>query len=142
LLSPAGKHYINAFGEELMVDNAEKALLNACQKTDARVREYTAAPVYMTDNNKGKHQWLIEFEREPASITDFTTVLDDTLKSLNSDYEAKRYKDITLDLPEVVKARNGLFYDWLKMKGKLGGQNKVPRLSNTREYMDSMLSMM
>jgi len=135
------KHYINAFGEELMVANAEKALMIACEKTRASVREYTAAPVFMSDINSGKHQWLIEFEKEPSSISDFAIALDDALKSLNSDYEAKRYKDMTLDFPEVIKARQRLFYEWLKVKGKLGGQNKVPRLSNSREYMDSLLPM-
>ncbi len=134
------KHYINAFGEELMVDNAEKALLEACRKTAARIREYTAAPVYMSDKTKGKHQWIIEFEQEPLSLEEFAVAMDEALKSLNSDYEAKRYKNMTLDFPEVVKVRNGLFYDWMKKRGKLGGQNKVPRLSNTREYVDSILS--
>jgi hypothetical protein len=135
------KHFINAFGEELMVANAEKALMIACNKTSAKVKEYTVAPVYMSDSNSGKHQWLIEFEEDPKSMTVFSTTLDDALKTVNSDYEAKRYKNMTLDFPEVIKARNGLFYDWLKMKGKLGGQNKVPRLSNSRDYMDSILPM-
>jgi hypothetical protein len=135
------KHYINAFGEELMVANAEKALMIACAKTSAKITEYTVAPVYMSDSNNGKHQWLIEFEEEPKSLAAFSMALDDALKTLNSDYEAKRYKNITLDFPEIIKARSGLFYNWLKMKGKLGGQNKVPRLSNSRDYMDSILPM-
>lgn len=134
------RHYINAFGEELMIENAEKALSKACEKTGAKIREYTAAPVYMSSQIKGKHQWLIEFEQKPHSIQIFAQILDNTLKSLNSDYEAKRYKNMTLDFPDVKEARQGLFYDWLKKRGKLGGQNKIPRLSNTREYIDSMLS--
>jgi hypothetical protein len=140
LITGRTKHYINAFGEELMVGNVEKALAVACTKTPAKIKEYTVAPVYMSEKSKGKHQWLIEFEQMPDSIHDFSLVLDDTLKTLNSDYEAKRYKNITLDFPDIIVARKNLFYDWLKKKGKLGGQNKIPRLSNTREYIDSILS--
>jgi hypothetical protein len=135
------RHYINAFGEELMVGNVEKALSVACMQTSAKIKEYTAAPVYMSGRNKGKHQWLIEFEQVPDSLREFALILDDTLKTLNSDYEAKRYKNMTLDFPDITMARKNLFYDWLKKKGKLGGQNKIPRLSNTREYIDSILSM-
>ncbi len=135
------RHYINAFGEELMVDNADKALSQACKENKCKIKEYTAAPVYMSSENKGKHQWLIEFEEEPSSLAEFTAVLDKTLQSLNSDYEAKRYKNMTLDVPAVVIARKNLFYDWLKQKGKLGGQHKIPRLSNNREYMDTLLEM-
>ena len=135
------RHFINAFGEELMVDNADKALRQACMETNCKIREYTAAPVYMSSENKGKHQWLIEFEEEPASLADFTAVLDKTLQSLNSDYEAKRYKNMTLEMPDVSIARKNLFYDWLKQKGKLGGQHKTPRLSNNREYIDALLEM-
>ncbi len=133
------KHYINTFGEELMVDNAEKALAKACLSTKAKVREYTAAPVFMSTNSKGRHQWLIEFEQEPDSLKNFTIELDNALKSLNSDYEAKRYKNMTLDVPEIILARKDLFYDWLKEKGKLGGQHKIPRLCNTREYMVELI---
>lgn len=135
------RHFINAFGEELMVDNTDKALRQACMETNCKIREYTAAPVYMSSENKGRHQWLIEFEEEPISLTDFTVVLDKTLQILNSDYEAKRYKNMTLDMPTVSIARKGLFYDWLKQKGKLGGQHKIPRLSNNREYIDILLKM-
>ncbi len=135
------KHYINAFGEELMIDNADKALLRACRETNSKIREYTAAPIYMSSDYKGKHQWLIEFEEKPASLDAFVQVLDSSLKDLNSDYEAKRYKNMTLDLPILVVARQNLFYDWLEQKGKLGGQHKVPRLSNTRIYMDDLLEM-
>ena len=103
------------------------------------ISEYTAAPVYMEENRKGSHEWLIEFEKEPENIEHFTEVLDKTLISLNSDYEAKRYKNITMSLPIVRSTKKGVFYQWLKDKGKLGGQNKVPRLSNTRKYMDELL---
>ena len=133
------KHFINAFGEELIVDNAEKGLAKACAETGARVLEYTAAPVFMDANAKCRHQWVIEFEQEPDSLEHFATVLDKTLQEINSDYEAKRSKNVTLQPLELVKARPNLFHDWLKSKGKLGGQHKVPRLSNTREYIDELL---
>ncbi len=133
------KHFINAFGEELIVDNAEKGLAKACAETGARVLDYTAAPVFMDANAKCRHQWVIEFEQEPDSLEHFATVLDKTLQEINSDYEAKRSKNVTLQPLELVKARPNLFHDWLKSKGKLGGQHKVPRLSNTREYIDELL---
>lgn len=133
------KSFINAFGEELIVDNAEKGLEYACRETGAEVSEYTAAPVFMDDNAKCRHQWLIEFKREPADIDAFADILDRRLQEINSDYEAKRYKDITLQHLEIVKARPGLFNDWLKSRGKLGGQHKVPRLSNSREIIEQML---
>ena len=133
------KSFINAFGEELIVDNAEKGLEYACRETGAEVSEYTAAPVFMDDNAKCRHQWLIEFKREPADIDAFAGILDRRLQEINSDYEAKRYKDITLQHLEIVKARPGLFNDWLKSRGKLGGQHKVPRLSNSREIIEQML---
>ena len=135
------QHFINAFGEELMVDNADRALHQACMENKCRIKEYTAAPVYMSSERKGRHQWLIEFEEEPASLAEFTTVLDKTLQSLNSDYEAKRYKNMTLDEPLITIAHKNLFYNWLKQRGKLGGQHKIPRLSNNREYMDVLLNM-
>ena len=133
------KHFINAFGEELIVDNAEKGLARACAETGAKVLDYSAAPVYMDAQGKCRHQWLIEFAVMPDSLDHFVRVFDTALKSVNSDYEAKRTKDIALQLPEVVVARPGLFNDWLKGKGKLGGQHKVPRLSNTRDIIDEML---
>jgi len=133
------KHYINAFGEELIVDNAENALKTACRKTCAVISEYSAGPVFMSDTSKGAHEWIIEFEKEPENIEYFATLLDNALKSLNSDYEAKRYKSITLDPPVVHIAKKGLFYQWLKEQGKLGGQNKVPRLANNRQYLDELL---
>ncbi len=139
VISGRTKHFINAFGEELVVENAEKGLQAACAATGAQVSEYTAAPVFMGTDAKCRHQWLIEFSVAPDSIEHFTQVLDTTLQQVNSDYEAKRYKDITLQRLEVIPARPDLFHDWLKAKGKLGGQHKVPRLSNTREYIEEML---
>ncbi len=135
------KHFINAFGEELMVDNAEQGLAKACQATGAQVAEYTAAPVFMDADAKCRHQWLIEFAVQPDSLQKFAEILDKSLQEINSDYEAKRYKNITLQPLEIVEARPHLFHDWLKGKGKLGGQHKVPRLSNTRDYIDELLSL-
>ena len=135
------KYFINAFGEELIQDNAEKGLAYACEQTGAEVREYTAAPVFMDQNAKCRHQWLIEFARRPADMTAFADILDKRLQEVNSDYEAKRFHDITLQHLEVVEARQGLFDDWLKSKGKLGGQHKVPRLSNDRKAIDELLSL-
>ena len=135
------KYFINAFGEELIMDNAEKGLAYACEKTGAIVSEYTAAPVYMDDKARCRHQWLIEFSKEPADIDAFADILDKHLQAINSDYEAKRYHDITLQRLEIVKARPNLFNDWLKAKGKLGGQHKVPRLSNNRKNIDELLEM-
>jgi len=133
------KHFINVFGEELMINNAEEAIRMACEKTGAMVNEYTAAPVFMGDECKGCHEWLFEFEKKPDNIEHFTDLLDNALKMLNSDYEAKRYKDLTLVIPKVVVLKNGTFYNWLKEKNKLGGQNKIPRLSNSREYVDELM---
>lgn len=135
------KYFINAFGEELIMDNAEKGLAYACENTGAVVSEYTAAPVYMDNNAHCRHQWLIEFSKEPADINEFAHVLDQHLQEINSDYEAKRYHDITLQRLEIVKARPNLFNDWLKSKGKLGGQHKVPRLSNDRKNIEELLRM-
>lgn len=133
------KSFINAFGEELIVDNAEQALAHVCRETGAEVLEYTAAPVFMDAGGKCRHQWLVEFAKEPADLPAFATLLDRKLQEINSDYEAKRYKDITLQHLEIVKARPNLFNDWLKSKGKLGGQHKVPRLSNSRDIIEQML---
>lgn len=135
------KLFINAFGEELMVSNAEKAIAITSMKTGAIVKDYTAAPTFMSCNNKGHHSWIIEFEKEPESMETFAGILDDSLQSLNSDYEAKRYKDIFLSRLELTKARPNLFHDWLKANNKLGGQHKVPRLSNSREYYESLIKM-
>ena len=141
VISGRTKSFINAFGEELIVDNAEQGLAYACAQTGAQVLEYTAAPVFMDSHAKCRHQWLIEFSVAPADVQQFAGILDRRLKELNSDYEAKRHKDITLQPLEIVVARKGLFNDWLKARGKLGGQHKVPRLSNSREHIDQLLAM-
>ncbi len=135
------KHFINAFGEELIIDNAENALAFACKKTNASISDYTAAPKYMNENSTGGHEWIIEFSRLPENIDKFTEILDNSLKEHNSDYEAKRHKNLTLMLPEIHIAPQGLFHNWLKSKGKLGGQNKVLRLANNREYIDELLKL-
>lgn len=140
-ISGRTKHFINAFGEELIVDNAEQGLAYACQKTGAEVLEYTAAPVFMDQSGKCRHQWLIEFSREPQDLDEFERLLDKKLQEINSDYEAKRFKDITLQHLEIVVAKPNLFHDWMKQRGKLGGQHKVPRLSNTREHIEQLLGM-
>lgn len=132
-------HFINAFGEELIIDNALKALEITCNKTGAQISEFTAAPIYMDIEKKGTHEWLIEFETEPENLDYFTSVLDNALISLNSDYEAKRYKSITLDKPIIRKMEPGVFYNWFNNKKKLGGQNKIPRLSNERKYVEELL---
>ena len=134
------KYFINAFGEELIQDNAEKGLAYACQKTGAEVKEYTAAPVFMDQNAKCRHQWLIEFAKQPADINEFADILDRSLQDINSDYEAKRFHDITLQHLEIVVARPGQFDDWLRSKGKLGGQHKIPRLSNNRQYIEEIMN--
>ncbi len=135
------RNYINVFGEELIMDNAEKALTIACERTSSVVSEYTVAPVYMDSDTKGTHEWLIEFEQAPDSISYFAEVLDNALKSFNSDYEAKRYKNMTLNIPQIISLPKGTFYEWMKKRGKLGGQNKVPRLYNDRRYADEILSL-
>lgn len=133
------KYFINAFGEELIMDNAEKGLALACKDTGAVVSEYTAAPVFMDDKGKCRHQWLVEFAKAPESLNAFADALDKHLQEINSDYEAKRFHDVTLQRLEIVQARKNLFNDWLKRKGKLGGQHKVPRLSNSRKNIDELL---
>lgn len=141
IISGRTKSFINAFGEELIVDNAEKGLFEACRTTGAVVNEYTAAPVFMNAEGKCRHQWVIEFENEPADLAAFAECLDNALQRINSDYEAKRYKNITLQQLEIVPARKGLFNDWLKSIGKLGGQHKVPRLNNHRDIIDQVLKL-
>ncbi len=135
------KHHINVFGEELIIENAEEALKSVCKKTGAEIKDYTAGPIFMAGKEKGAHEWIIEFRTPPEKIDYFTEFLDNALKSLNSDYEAKRYNNITLKMPAVHVARENLFYDWLKSKGKLGGQHKIPRLSNKRDYVEELLRM-
>jgi len=133
------KQFINAFGEELIVDNADKAIEEACLKTGAKVNEYTAAPVYFSESHNGAHEWLIEFETEPNDLKEFTLLLDESLKKLNSDYEAKRSYNLSLNIPVVSSLEKGVFYSWMKQREKIGGQNKVPKLSNDRRYIDSIL---
>lgn len=141
IISGRTKHFINAFGEELIVDNAEQGLTYACEQTGAQILDYTAAPVFMDDNAKCRHQWLIEFSKPPQDLQQFATLLDKRLQEINSDYEAKRYKNITLQHLEIIVARPNLFNDWLKLRGKLGGQHKVPRLSNTRDIIEQLLAL-
>jgi hypothetical protein len=138
IISGRTKLFINAFGEEVIIDNAEKAIENACKATGAIVAEYTAGPVFIKTNSKGSHEWIIEFEKEPHDLDQFTELLDEALKSVNSDYEAKRFRDLNLIRPAVRAVPAGTFYKWLREKNKLGGQNKVPRLSNTREYIEDL----
>lgn len=135
------KSFINAFGEELIVDNAEKGLAEACRQTGAEVLEYTAAPVFMDAEGKCRHQWVVEFSHEPDDLETFARILDESLQQINSDYEAKRFKDITLQRLELIKARPGVFNDWLKQKGKLGGQHKVPRLNNNRDIIEQVIAL-
>jgi hypothetical protein len=135
------KHYINVFGEELNIENVEDALKLTCEKTKALIKEYTVGPIFMKGKEKGGHEWVIEFEEEPKSLSYFTETLDNSLKAINSDYEAKRYKNMTLMPPKIHKAKKGLFYEWLKNKKKLGGQNKVPRLSNLRDFIEELLEL-
>ncbi len=132
-------HFINAFGEEMIIDNAEKALQESCAITGAVIREYTAAPVYFSAQTTGAHEWLVEFETEPDDMNQFVFLLDEALKKLNSDYEAKRYHDKVLRMPVLHKMPSGTFYNWLKSKDKIGGQYKVPRLSNNRKFVDDIL---
>lgn len=135
------KHFMNAFGEEIIVDNADKALSIACEKSGAQIKEYTAAPVYMQGNENGAHEWLIEFETQPSTIEYFTEMLDNALKSINSDYEAKRYRNLILKQPIVRSLPKDTFYKWFESKNKLGGQHKVPRLSNERKHVEEILQL-
>ena len=132
------KHFINVFGEEVIIDNSDVAIDTACKKTGAVVSEYTAGPVFMNTTSKGSHEWIVEFEKAPPDIDKFIDILDNTLKSINSDYEAKRFKDLNLVKPVLRAVPEGTFKNWLKSKNKLGGQNKVPRLSNTREFIEDL----
>lgn len=141
IISGRIKHFINSFGEELMVHNAEAALQYACESFDIELVEFTAAPKQISDANKGCHEWLIEFKERPKDLNSFINTLDIALKSLNSDYEAKRHKNLILKPPIVHIASKGLFFNWMRTRGKLGGQNKVPRLSNKRIYLDELLAM-
>ena len=135
------KHFINAFGEEVIVDNAERALTEACTQTGAIVRDFTACPIYFSDDENGGHEWIIEFDSHPSDIEHFTDILDNTLREVNSDYDAKRFKDMALRRPLVHVVPEGTFYQWLKTRGKLGGQHKVPRLANERTYVEQILEL-
>lgn len=141
-ISGRTKHFINAFGEEVVVENAERAIEKAAEQCDVEVVNFTAAPKYFNDDENGAHEWIIEFENEPNDPKEFTRLLDEALREVNSDYDAKRHRDLALSMPVVHVAPKGTFYDWMKSRGKLGGQNKVPRLSNTREYIDDILKKM
>lgn len=141
-ISGRTRHYINAFGEEVIIENAEKALEKACTRTGALITDFTAGPSFMSKSEKGYHEWIIEFKKEPDDLDYFTALLDNSLKSLNSDYEAKRYKDLTLIKPLIRVAPKGTFYRWMEKRDKLGGQNKVPRLSNDRKYLDEILEIL
>lgn len=136
------KQYINTFGEEVIVDNADQALAYACERTGAIVRDYTAGPVYFSEEKSGAHEWIIEFENPPSDFQQFCELLDTRLREINSDYDAKRYKDMALGFPKIHHAPDGTFYRWMKERGKLGGQNKVPRLANERTYVDSILKLL
>lgn len=133
------KHHINVFGEELIIENAEEALKLACKKTSSTITDYTVGPIFMDRKKQGSHEWVIEFAKAPQNLKYFTELLDNALKSINSDYEAKRYNNMTLVMPKVHSVKKGLFYTWLKKKGKLGGQHKVPRLSNKRDFVEELL---
>ncbi|MCS7029126.1 MAG: GH3 auxin-responsive promoter family protein [Bacteroidia bacterium] len=136
------KLYLNAFGEELMIHNTDTAVAIACTKTKAILKDYTVAPVYFTHDKAGRHQWFIEFVQQPDSLTEFARVLDETLKSLNSDYEAKRYRNMTIQEPEIIILPNGTFDNWLKKHNKLGGQHKVPRLQNDRKFVNELMQLL
>jgi hypothetical protein len=139
-ISGRTKHFINAFGEEVIIENAEAAVTRACEVTGGVITNFTAAPIYLEQNKRGGHEWIIEFHTSPGSLEEFGGVLDDTLRKINSDYDAKRSHDLALIAPKIHSVPEGTFYQWMKRRGKLGGQNKVPRLSNSREFVDEILS--
>ena len=132
---------MNAFGEEVIVENAEAAITKACEMTGAEIDNFTAAPIYFSEEKKGRHEWIVEFKKVPGNVDQFTHLLDKELRSINSDYDAKRSSDLALMAPILHCVEQGTFYSWMKRRGKLGGQHKVPRLSNTREYVDDILEM-
>ncbi|MEN9929301.1 MAG: hypothetical protein RLZZ231_1222 [Bacteroidota bacterium] len=135
------KHHINVFGEELMVENTDAAITKTCTELQCEVKEYTVAPIFMKDKEKGAHEWMIEFQKRPEDLAVFQKRLDQNLQAVNSDYEAKRYNNMTLNELTINIARENLFYDWLKKKDKLGGQHKIPRLSNQRDYLEELKEM-
>ncbi len=138
-ISGRTRHFINAFGEELIIENAEVAIAEACRKTNATIENFTAGPKYLGEKEKGGHEWVVEFETDPDDIERFAQILDEKLREINSDYDAKRHRNLALLPPVIHKAKKGTFYEWMKKRAKLGGQNKVPRLANTREYLDTIL---
>ncbi len=140
-ISGRTKHFINAFGEEVVVENADSAIKKACEETGAIIDNYTAAPIHLKKDAKGGHEWIVEFIQKPGDHDQFVKILDQTLREVNSDYDSKRYKDLALEMPKVHFAERGTFYEWMKSRGKLGGQNKVPRLSNDRKYIDAILEL-
>ena len=139
LVTGRTKHFINVFGEEVIIENSDNVIKNLCKESNLEVVDYTVAPVFMDGKKKGRHQWLIEFNSTPKNLIEIANQIDEYLKSENSDYEAKRYNNISLDKPEVIIAQNGLFYKWMRSRNKLGGQNKIPRLSNSRKYIEELL---
>ena len=141
IISGRTKHFINAFGEEVIIDNVEKALEEVITKHQCKIVDYTVAPRFMRSGKKGNHDWIIEFSKEPKSIDNFMSDLDLSIQQNNTDYKAKRFKNITLDKPILHMARENLFYDWLKSKNKVGGQNKIPRLSNDRSFFEELIKM-
>jgi hypothetical protein len=141
-ISGRTKHFMNAFGEEVIVENAEAAVTKACEYTGAVIDNFTAAPIYLEEGRKAGHEWIIEFKVQPSNLTEFSRVLDETLRAINSDYDAKRSHNLALIAPKVHSVSEGTFYNWMKRRGKLGGQNRVPRLANSREYVDDILKMM
>lgn len=140
-ISGRTKHFINTFGEEVIIENVEKSLEIAIKKYNCSIKDYTVAPLFMKNGKKGKHEWMIEFVNEPSNIDEFMREIDLQIQNNNSDYKAKRFKNMTLDKPSIIKARKNLFYDWLKKKKKLGGQNKVPRLLNDRSFISELIKM-
>jgi hypothetical protein len=139
-ISGRTKHFLNAFGEEVVVENADRALAEACRKTGASLEDYTAAPIFIKEGKQGGHEWIIEFITPPSDLAKFTYILDETLRDINSDYDAKRTQNIALVAPKIHAVGQDTFYEWMRSRGKLGGQNKVPRLSNSREYVEGILS--
>jgi GH3 auxin-responsive promoter len=140
-ISGRTKHFMNAFGEEVIVENAEAAITKACELTGAEIDNFTAAPIYLAEGKKGSHEWIVEFKKKPDNVKAFANFLDTALRSINSDYDAKRSSDLALVAPTVHSVEKGTFYNWMKKRGKLGGQHKVPRLSNNREYVEDILRM-
>lgn len=138
-ISGRTKHFINAFGEEVIVENAEEAVTKACEATGGIMTNFTAAPIFLEQNRRGGHEWVIEFHTQPRDLNEFSSILDESLRKINSDYDAKRSHDLALIAPRIHCVPEGTFYEWMKKRGKLGGQNKVPRLSNSREYVDDIL---